>query len=150
MLNISAAVPNPRLSGTDLANHRHENRKLPGMKIAFPTRDNENIVGHFGHMTAFLVVNIDDGAETARELHDMTGMPACGDEQQSRPDYVVGVAKDFDVVIANGIGAPLVFKMQQAGVEVVLTSNQSIEGALSSYLAGTLDNEADLAHAPHH
>ncbi|VAW08999.1 hypothetical protein MNBD_ACTINO01-1793 [hydrothermal vent metagenome] len=120
------------------------------MKIAFPTRDNETIVGHFGHMTSFLVVNIDDETETARELHDMTGMPACGDEQQSRPDYVVGVAKDFDVVIANGIGAPLVQKMQMAGVEVVLTSNLSIGEALAAYLAGSLANEADLAHAPHH
>ncbi len=123
---------------------------LSSMKIAFPTRDNETIVGHFGHMTSFLVVDIDDGAETARESHDMTAMPACGDEQQSRPDYVVGVAKDFDVVIANGIGAPLVQKMQVAGVEVVLTSDQSIESALTSYLAGTLVNEAGLAHAPHH
>ncbi len=123
---------------------------LQSMKISFPTRDNETIVGHFGHMTSFLVVNIDDGAETARESLDMTGMPACGDEQQSRPDYVAGVAKDFDVVIANGIGAPLVQKMQMAGVEVVLTSNQSISEALAAYLAGTLTNEADLAHAPHH
>ncbi len=120
------------------------------MKIAFPTRDNESIVAHFGNMSKFLVIDVADGAETDRDEHDMTAMPACGDEQQSRPDYVVGVAKDFDVVIANGIGAPLVQKMQVAGVEVVLTSDQSIESALVSYLAGTLVNEAGLAHAPHH
>ncbi len=123
---------------------------LHTMKIAFPTRDGETIVAHFGNMSHFLVVDVVDGVETGRTEHDMTGMPACGDPNASRPDYVVGVAKDFDVVIANGIGAPLVMKMQLEGVEVVLTSNLSIEEALAAYLAGTLENEADLAHAPHH
>jgi predicted Fe-Mo cluster-binding NifX family protein len=123
---------------------------LRTMKIAFPTRDNESMVAHFGNMKRFLVVDIVDGAEAGRREHDMSGMPACGDPSASRPDYVVGVVKDYDVVIANGIGAPLVNKMQQAGVEVVLTSNLSIADALAAYVAGTLENEADLAHAPHH
>ena len=132
------------------SHHDSSNRMLRTMKIAFPTRDNETIVGHFGHMTTLLVVDVDNGVEAGRDRHDMTGMPACGDAQQSRPDYVIGVVKDFGVVIANGIGAPLVDKMRQAGLDVVLTSNQSIEGALGAYLAGTLENEAELAHAPHH
>jgi predicted Fe-Mo cluster-binding NifX family protein len=120
------------------------------MKIAFPTRDNEYMVAHFGNMKRFLIIDVVDGNEVGRREQDMSGMPACGDPNASRPDYVVGVAKDFDVVIANGIGAPLVQKMQHAGVEVVLTSNLSISEALAAYLAGTLANEAELAHAPHH
>ena len=120
------------------------------MKIAFPTRDNETITGHFGNMKTMLVVDVDGGVETGREHRDMSGMPACDDAKHSRPDYVVGVVKDCDAVIANGIGAPLVHKMQHVGVDVVLTSNLSIDEALASYVAGTLDNEPELAHAPHH
>jgi len=123
---------------------------LRTMKIAFPTRDNENIVAHFGNMKKLLVIDVVDGTEVGRQERDMSGMPACGDPQNSRPDYVVEVVQDCDVVIANGIGAPLVQKMQQVGAEVVLTSNLSIAGALAAYTAGSLANEADLAHAPHH
>ncbi|MFV1999096.1 MAG: NifB/NifX family molybdenum-iron cluster-binding protein [Acidimicrobiia bacterium] len=120
------------------------------MKIAFPTCDNETIVARIGNMNTLLVIDVVDGTKVGREERDMTGMPACGDQQNSRPDYVVGVVADCEVVIANGIGAPLVEKMRQAGVDVVLTSSLSIDEALAAYLAGTLENEPELAHAPHH
>ena len=134
----------------ETASHRCNRRTLHTVKIAFPTRDNETITGHFGTMNTMLVIDVDGDAETGREHRDMSGMPACGDTEHSRPDYVVDAVKDCDAVIANGIGGPLVHKMQQVGVDVVLTSNLSIDEALASYVAGTLDHEPELAHAPHH
>jgi len=123
---------------------------LCAMKIAFPTRDNETIVGHFGNMATLLVVEIDDGVERGREHRAMTGMPACGDTENSRPGYVIGVLKDCDVLIANGIGTPLVHKANQAGVDVVLTSYRSIDEALTAFTSGSLSHEPELAHTPHH
>jgi len=120
------------------------------MKIAFPTRDSETIVGHFGDMATLLVVEFDDGVETTREHRAMSDMPACGDAENSRPDYVIGVLEDCDVLIANGIGRPLVHKANQAGVDVVLTSNRSIDEALAAFTSGSLIHEPELAHAPHH
>lgn len=122
---------------------------LFAMKIAFPTRDNETIVGHFGNMATLLVVEIDDGVERAREHRAMSDMPACGEAENSRPDYVIGVLEDCDVLIANGIGTPLVHKANEAGVDVVLTSYPLIDEALSAFISGSLSHEPELAHAPH-
>jgi len=122
--------------------------KLRGMKIAFPTRDNETIVGHFGNMSTLLVIDINNGVETGREHRDMSGMPACGDGENSRPDYVIGLLEDCDVLIANGIGAPLVHKAKQVEIDVVLTSNRSIDDALTAFTGGSLEHEPELAHEP--
>jgi predicted Fe-Mo cluster-binding NifX family protein len=116
------------------------------MKIAFPTRDNETISRHFGKMTEMVVINLDDGVETSREARDMTVMPACGGGNHGRPDFVVGVLADCDVVIANGIGVPLADRIRKEGTEVVLTRTRTIDEALAAYLDGTIRHEQSLAH----
>jgi predicted Fe-Mo cluster-binding NifX family protein len=122
---------------------------MAGMKIAFPTRDDQTIPGHFGHMTALIVVEVVDGKETSRERRDMSDMPECGDGHEERPAFVVNVIKDCDVLIAGGIGAPLVQKANAVDVDVVLTDTHSINEALAMYLAGTLENTPELAHHHH-
>jgi predicted Fe-Mo cluster-binding NifX family protein len=116
------------------------------MKIAIPTRDNETISRHFGKMTGMIVINLDDGTETDRETRDMTVMPACGAGNHGRPDFVVGVLADCDVVIANGIGVPLADRIRDEGTEVVLTRLRTINEARDAYLDGTIDHEPMLAH----
>ncbi|GMQ92729.1 MAG: hypothetical protein BMS9Abin12_0206 [Acidimicrobiia bacterium] len=116
------------------------------MKLAFPTRDDQTIVGHFGNMNALIVINIDDGTEIARERRDMSAMPACDDGHHDRPVFVVETIKDCDVLVAGGIGSPLVQKANAAGVEVVLTDVRSIAEACDMYVAGTLVHTPELAH----
>lgn len=116
------------------------------MKIAFPTRDDQTIPGHFGAMKALIVVDVMDGQETSRERRDMSDMPECGEGHQARPAFVVKVIKDCDVLIAGGIGAPLVIRANAVGVDVVLTDTPSINDALEMYLAGTLGHTPELAH----
>lgn len=122
---------------------------IAGMKIAFPTRDDQTIPGHFGHMKALIVVEVVDGEEISRERRDMSDMPECGDGHQERPAFVVNVIKDCDVLIAGGIGAPLVQRANAVDVDVVLTDTPSINDALARYLAGTLDHNPELAHHHH-
>jgi predicted Fe-Mo cluster-binding NifX family protein len=120
------------------------------MKVAFPTRDNETISRHFGKMTAIVVIDLEDGAETERESRDMASMPACGGEDHGRPDFVAGTLDDCDIVIANGIGMPLADHIRRAGTEVVLTTTRTIDEALSAYLGGTIRHEPTLAHPARH
>ena len=98
------------------------------MKIAFPTRDNETLSRHFGKMTAMVVVELDGDEEVGREARDMAAMPACGDGHHGRPDFVVSVVNDCDVVIANGIGIPLADRIRSEGVDVILTQNSPDRG----------------------
>jgi len=116
------------------------------MKLAFPTRDDQTIIGHFGNMDALIVIDIDDESETARERRDMSGMPACDDGHHDRPVFVVDTIKDCDVLIASGIGSPLVQKANAADVEVILTNVRSIDEARDMYIAGTLEHTPELAH----
>lgn len=116
------------------------------MKIAFPTRDNETLSRHFGKMTAMVVVELDGDEEVGREARDMAAMPACGDGHHGRPDFVVSVVNDCDVVIANGIGIPLADRIRSEGVDVILTRTRMIDGALAAYLDGSIRHEPTLAH----
>ena len=120
------------------------------MKIAFPTRDNETISRHFGKMTAMVVIDLEDSIETGRDIRDMASMPACGADSHDRPDFVVGVLDDCDIVIANGVGTPLADRIRQEGTEVVLTRTRTIDEALTAYLDGTIRHESSLAHPTRH
>lgn len=120
------------------------------MNIAFPTRDNETISRHFGKMTAMVVIDTDADTETGREQRDMAEMPACGGGNHGRPDFIVGVLSDCDVVIANGMGMPLAERIRQSGTEVVLTRTRTIDGALAAYMDGTIRHEPTLAHPVSH
>jgi predicted Fe-Mo cluster-binding NifX family protein len=43
------------------------------MKIAFVTDDGENVSAHFGRATHYLVVDVENGKETGRELREKLG-----------------------------------------------------------------------------
>jgi predicted Fe-Mo cluster-binding NifX family protein len=122
--------------------------KLPAMKIALPTRDDQSISGHFGKMKALIVIDVVDGRETGRERRDMSEMPACGNGHQDKPSYVVSRISDCDVLIAGGMGAHMRDTATAGNIDVVLTRERIIERALESYLDGTLANEPQLAHSP--
>ena len=116
------------------------------MKLAFPTRDNETISRHFGKMTGMVVITLEDGTETVREVRDMAAMPACGAGHHGRPDFVASILADCDVVIANGVGMPLSERISSEGTEVVLTQTRTIDEALAAYLDGSIRHEPTLAH----
>ena len=118
------------------------------MKIAFPTRDDQSITGHFGKMRALIVVDVTDGEETARERRDIANMPACGADHQKKPAFVVDRISDCDVLVAGGMGTHMADRATEAGIEVVLTQERLIAKALDSYIDGTLANETQLAHSP--
>jgi predicted Fe-Mo cluster-binding NifX family protein len=116
------------------------------MKIAFPTRDYETISRHFGKMTAMVIIELDDKGETGRVIRGMENMPMCESGSDSRPDFIVSVLDSCDVLIANGIGAPLAKRIRSEGIETVLTRTRTIDAALGEYLDGTIRHDPILAH----
>lgn len=116
------------------------------MKIAFPTRDDQTISGHFGKMMAFIVVSSVDGSETGRERRDMSDMPQCGQGHGEKPKFVISKITDCDVLIAGGMGQPMRDLACEEGIEVVLTRERLITKAMTRYLGGTLEDMPQLAH----
>ncbi len=120
------------------------------MRIALATRDETTVTGHFGRTKGFVVVDVEDGVETAREFREV-GSADHGNHQDPgrnrRHDDLIGTIQDCDAVIAGGMGFPVQAHAEAAGLEVVLTGTQSIDDAVTRYVTGTLDHEPDRAHA---
>ena len=120
------------------------------MKVAFATNNGTRINQHFGHLRGFLVVELADGQEVART--DVT-RPAAADQSGGQGNNHVALLDpiaDCDVLVAGGMGLPMQHHVERAGLDLILTSVRDINVALSEYLAGTLEHEADRAHQPRH
>ena len=118
------------------------------MKIAFPTLNGTSITAHFGRTRGYIVVDIEDGVEIAREFREVDP----GDEHTDpmhnrRHENLVTTIQDCDAVVAGGMGHPIQERLEAAGLEVVLTGIRPIDDAVAAYTAGTLDHDPDRAHA---
>lgn len=121
------------------------------MRIALATLNGNTVTGHFGRTKAFVVVDLDDGVETNREVRDVG---SCTQGNHPDPGHrrrhhdLVDTVRDCKVVIAGGMGLPVQERLQEAGIEVVLTDTRVIDEAVQQYAAGTLMHDASRAHAP--
>jgi predicted Fe-Mo cluster-binding NifX family protein len=124
---------------------------LHSMKIALATLNGTTVTGHFGRTKAFVVVGLEDGVEVTREVRDV-GSCTQGDHPEPghrrRHHDLVDTVSDCDVVIGGGMGLPVRDRLQEAGIEVVLTDTRSIDEAVQQYAAGTITHDPSRAHAP--
>ena len=60
------------------------------MRIALATLDETTVTAHFGRTKGFIVVDVDDGVETARELREV-GSADLGDHQDPGETVVTTV-----------------------------------------------------------
>ena len=133
------------------------------MKIAFVTDEGENVSAHFGRAAYYLVVDIEDGRETGRELREKMGhshfhaeehrhenhsTEAHGFDPQSQTRHVsmLEAIADCSVVVCGGMGQGAVHSIQSSGKDLRLTSEPSIDHALELFLAGNLPNQLELSH----
>lgn len=124
------------------------------MKIAFPTNNGEKISAHFGHATHFLVVTVENGVETQRELrakahHGTPNQPHAHGHNHNHGDMVSPLA-DCQVLIAGGMGIPAAQAVERAGVQLIPTGIQTINAALAAFLQDKLTPEPNRIHAPSH
>jgi len=120
------------------------------MKIALATLNGTTVTAHFGRTKGFIVVDIEDGTETAREFREVGsgGNGAHEDPGHNRRHHdLVGTIQDCDVVIAGGMGHPIQERLVHAGLDVILTDIRSIDEAVAGYIAGTIDHDPERAHA---
>jgi predicted Fe-Mo cluster-binding NifX family protein len=135
-------------------------------KIAIITDDGKRISRHFGRATHYLVVSIEDGRETGRELRAKPGHQhfvgqqghqedhAHGEgqrhgfdpESQNRHFQMASVIQDCSVLICGGMGMGAYEGMKSANIRPVVTDLWDVDQALQAYLAGTLQDRTDLLH----
>jgi predicted Fe-Mo cluster-binding NifX family protein len=121
-------------------------------KIAFPTDDGETISRHFGQASHFKVLTLSDGRLGPSELRDKAshrhGEHAAA-ESTHPGQQMVEVVLDCQAVISGGMGAPMLARLEAAGLKVYLTREESIAAAAQAFLAGTLQDDRELVHQHH-
>jgi predicted Fe-Mo cluster-binding NifX family protein len=100
------------------------------MKIAIVMEDNR-VAMHFGHCEKVMLVEIEEGEVRSREVldapeHDCGALPGLFAQRQ------------VECVIAGGLGGGALANLNREGVKVIAGVQGTAEGALGSFLAGTL------------
>jgi predicted Fe-Mo cluster-binding NifX family protein len=132
------------------------------VKIAAITDDGKTISQHFGRARYFLVVTIEEGKISTRELRDKAGHHTFAPNEGAGPGHagphgfdpasrgrhaqMLAAIADCQVVLAGGMGQGMYAALEQAGIRPVLTAESRIEEAIRLFLDGNLNERPDLAH----
>lgn len=132
------------------------------MKIAVVSDDGKTISQHFGRAAYYVVVNIDDGKVTAREvrqkqahgMHRYEGHGAGhhGPAHQAGPAAIAGHVgmiepiRDCQALLSRGMGQGAYYSLENAGIKPTITDSADIDAAVQAYLAGTLVNHLERLH----
>jgi predicted Fe-Mo cluster-binding NifX family protein len=130
------------------------------MKIAVVTDDGKMISQHFGRAVHYLVLTVEDGKITRRELRDKPGHHqfAAGEHgehhqhhgsdpaAQARHTSMAQPISDCTVLISGGMGGGAYENLRQMHIEPVITDEADVDAAVSAYLAGTLKNLIERLH----
>ena len=133
------------------------------MKIAIPSDDQKMINRHFGRSKGFVIVTIEDEKVVAKEYvdnkftghahgnhehhsHLMAHKPGTGNHSHKEILDAIGHCQ---MVVAGGMGQRMINDFFEKQIEVVLTRETEVDGAVNAYLNGTLKNEGS-ACSHHH
>lgn len=117
------------------------------MKIAIASDDGKFISSHFGRAEGFVIFEIQDRQVKFSEFrpNSFTGN-ALGMEGLQGGDkhkIIIEALKDCDVVISKGMGRRLYEDLKEAGINAIITEEDSVEKALELYMEGILTNHPD-------
>lgn len=132
------------------------------MKIAVVTDDGQTISQHFGQASYYLVLTVEDGKITDRELRKKPGHSDFKDlphpvhvpgeslgfdpAAQDRHTLMADAIADTQVLICGGMGAGAFQSLNLRGIEPILTDIPQIEEAVQAYLDGSIVNLTNRLH----
>ncbi|MEJ2711462.1 MAG: NifB/NifX family molybdenum-iron cluster-binding protein [Anaerolineales bacterium] len=120
------------------------------MKIAAITEDGKTISLHFGRAPYYLVVSVEDGQITGRELRDKLGHTHFANQphepQQAGQPHGMGrsahqkhlqrseAIADCEALLCGGMGMGAYQSMVARGIKPVVTDIREIDQAVQAYL----------------
>ena len=116
------------------------------MKIAFVSDDGITIHRHFGRALQYVIVTIEGGRETSREIRaksDSHGH-SHADPAQDHHDALLAVIADCQLVVAGGMGAGMDERLRGGGITPIRTRILAIDTAVERYLSGRLADTIEL------
>jgi len=118
------------------------------VKIAVVSNDGETVSRHFGKARWFVVLTVEDGAVTAREMREKrpASQPGQGEEADGQGARSMVLVSDCGAVIAGGMGTGAVARLRDLGLEAIATDERSVDEAALRYARGDLPHQDDLVH----
>jgi len=112
------------------------------MKIAIASDDGKTISPHFGRAEGFVIFEVQNQEVRSYEYrqNSFTGHALGIEGQQSgdRHKTIIEALRDCDVVISRGMGRRLYEDLKYAGINPLITDEESVENALKMYMKGML------------
>lgn len=138
-------------------------RMCMNTKIAIVSDDGTSISRHFGRALYYTVVTIENGKVVSKEMRDKLGHAQFagqhehhehhGEEahgfdaaSQDRHARMAQAISDCEVLIAGGMGAGAYASLRNAGIRPIVTDLNTIDEAVSAYLAGKLVDHTEYLH----
>ena len=124
------------------------------MKIAVSTEDGVSICGHLGHVSKFIVYEVNGNTITSKELRQVTPVHGPGEHHHDHNHHhgghggLVTSLSDCSTVITNGMGGPMAAALHGAGIDPVVTRESDPDVAVAAYLVGSLEKGGTCEH--HH
>lgn len=116
------------------------------MKIAVPTKENNQIDAHFGHCSFYKIFEVSDKNEVIFE-ENMDSPQGCGCKSNVSELFQ---AMNVSVMLAGGIGDGAITKLNAHGVEVIRNCQGDVNELILDYLAGKIkDSGSNCASQEH-
>lgn len=130
------------------------------MKIAVITDEGKSISQHFGRATHYLVLTVENGQITRRELREKIGHGNFehheehhhegehGQDEASHGKHVhmAEAISDCQVVICGGMGYGAYESMRRLNIQPIVTDLSDVDAAIQAYLNGTLIDHTEKLH----
>jgi predicted Fe-Mo cluster-binding NifX family protein len=143
------------------AKNRVYNRRKT-MKVAVITDDGKTISQHFGRAPYYLVVTVEGGKITGRELREKLGhrhfasQPHeeehhCGPHGMGAGSHdkhlqMSDAITDCEALLCGGMGTGAYRSMQARGIRPVVTELQDIDEAVLAYVNGSIVDRVEKLH----
>ena len=131
------------------------------MKIAVITDDGKTISQHFGRALYYLVLTVEDGQITQREMREKLGHNqlsgehheehsgvAHGMDAQSHDKHtqMASAIADCQVLLCGGMGMGAYQSMRALNIQPLVTDEREVDAAVTAYLNGTIVDRTDRLH----
>ena len=107
------------------------------MKIAVPTKENNQIDEHFGHCEFYTIFKISDNNEIMAETF-IKSPKGCGCKSNIAYDLA---EQDVKIMLAGGIGDGAVNKLESQNIKVIRNCAGNVHRLVEDYLAGNIQDK---------
>ena len=116
------------------------------MKIAVASQNRREITDHTGRCRKFWIYEIKNGTIANKALLELAKEQSFHDSSPQAPSLL----DDMQILIAGGMGAGLVRRLENRGIEPLITTETNPDKAVEDYLKGTLVTHPAEPHEHDH